>query len=227
MKAIRSLILYCIAGFAIFACFSYEDWLDQINSSLDGYASVENYREAQKLGASDREAYLAIKKAAAEKAQKEKEEKERLARIKAEKEKTRLEALNRDFPEGKDYAYYTDGSCKDSQTTTCIDQAKAQFACANLRKLGSNGMFPSQERLLAKNLATFRRGAEAQFISSANPQNGVIVWTENFAKTFEACFAQATLAGTMNGTSKTMNIQGKACVFSRDGDRFEVKFFCT
>lgn len=88
-------------------------------------------------------------------------------------------------------------------------------------------MFPSQERLLAKNLATFRRGAEAQFISSANTQNGVILWTENFAKTFEACFAQATLAGTMNGTSKTMNIQGKACVFSRDGDRFEVKFFCT
>ena len=87
MKAIRSLILYCIAGFAIFAYFSYEDWLDQINASLDGYASVENYREAQKLGASDREAYLAIKKAAAEKAQKEKEEKERLARIEAEKEK--------------------------------------------------------------------------------------------------------------------------------------------
>ena len=68
MKAIRSLILYCIAGFAIFAYFSHEDWLDQINAPLDGYASGENYREAQKLGASDREAYLAIKKAAAEKA---------------------------------------------------------------------------------------------------------------------------------------------------------------
>ena len=72
MKAIRSLILYCIAGVAIFTYFCHANWFEQINYSLDGYAFVANYRQAQKLGASDRQAYLAIKKVATEKVHKEK-----------------------------------------------------------------------------------------------------------------------------------------------------------
>jgi len=140
--------------------------------------------------------------------------------------------LNENFPAGKKYVYFTDGSCKPKTGSICIDQKRAKFACDNLEKLGPTGMYPSQERLLAQNVATFRFGAEKQFIESASSSNGIFLWTSNFAETFEACYAQTTLTGMMNGGSKVMNIQGRACTFERKKDRngkeyFSVEYFCS
>ena len=140
--------------------------------------------------------------------------------------------LNENFPAGKKYVYFTDGSCKPKADSICIDQIRAKFACDNLEKLGPMGMYPFQERLLARNAATFRFGAEKQFIESASSSNGIFLWTSNFTETFEACYAQITLTGMMNGGSKVMNIQGRACTFERKKDRngkeyFSVEYFCS
>ena len=243
MKALRSLLIYAVIGFAGYAYFSYEDWLDQASATMGGYESVENYREAQNMGVASRDEYLEKKQAIADKLKKEQEEKERLAKIEKEKKErlARLEKaeaakktkfLNENFPADKKYVYFTDGSCKPKAGSICIDQARAKFACDNLEKLGANGMYPFQERLLARNAATFRFGAEKQFIESASSSNGVFVWTSNFTKTFEACYAQITLTGMMNGSSKVMNIQGRACTFERKKNSsgkeyFSVEYFCS
>lgn len=232
MKIVRSLLIYAVIGFAGYAYFSYEDWLDQASATMDGYESVENYREAQNMGVASRDEYLEKKQAIADKLKKEQKEKERLARLEKAEAATKTKFLNENFPAGKKYVYFTDGSCKPKAGSICIDQARAKFACDNLEKLGANGMYPSQEQLLAQNVATFRFGAEKQFIESASSSNGVFVWTSNFTKTFEACYAQITLTGMMNGSSKVMNIQGRACTFERKKkssgkEYFSVEYFCS
>ena len=76
MKALRSLLIYAVIGFAGYAYFSYEDWLDQASETMGGYESVENYREAQNMGVASRDEYLEKKQAIADKLKKEQEEKE-------------------------------------------------------------------------------------------------------------------------------------------------------
>jgi hypothetical protein len=50
MKALRSLLIYAVIGFAGYAYFSYEDWLDQASATMGGYESGRKLPRSAKYG---------------------------------------------------------------------------------------------------------------------------------------------------------------------------------